>query len=107
MHEFHQLQLELGAVITRDDGEDPYYLFKLLYYQISSFKLFKLYYLGYLYLFTGSDPVRRTIAINREDGVDPYVTGSDQVSAVMYGGFQGGPQLGLPDAERRQSLGQL
>ena len=25
----------------------------------------------------------------------------------MYGGFQGGPQLGLPDAERRQSLGQL
>ena len=24
----------------------------------------------------------------------------------MYGGFQGGPQLGPPDAERRQSLGQ-
>ena len=23
------------------------------------------------------------------------------VSAVMYGGFQGGPQLGSPDAERR------
>ena len=28
-------------------------------------------------------------------------------SAVMYGGFQGGPQLGPHDAERRQSLGQL
>ena len=28
-------------------------------------------------------------------------------SAVMYGGFQGGPQLGPPDAERRQSLEQL
>ena len=28
-------------------------------------------------------------------------------SAVMYGGFQGGPQLGPPDAERLQSLGQL
>ena len=28
-------------------------------------------------------------------------------SAVMYGGFQGGPQLGPPDAERHQSLGQL
>ena len=27
--------------------------------------------------------------------------------AVMYGGFQGGPQLGPHDAERRQSLGQL
>jgi len=24
----------------------------------------------------------------------------------MYGGFQWGPQLGPPDAERRQSLGQ-
>ena len=24
----------------------------------------------------------------------------------MYGGFQGGPQLGPPDAERRQSLGE-
>ena len=24
----------------------------------------------------------------------------------MYGGFQEGPQLGPPDAERRQSLGQ-
>ena len=30
----------------------------------------------------------------------------DTVSALMYGGFQGGPQLGPPDAERRQSLGQ-
>ena len=29
------------------------------------------------------------------------------VSAVMYGEFQGGPQLGPPEAERRQSLGQL
>ena len=28
-------------------------------------------------------------------------------STVTYGGFQGGPQLGPPDAERRQSLGQL
>ena len=28
-------------------------------------------------------------------------------SAVMCGGFQGGPQLGPPDAERRQSLEQL
>ena len=28
-------------------------------------------------------------------------------SAEMYGGFQGGPQLVPPDAERRQSLGQL
>ena len=27
-------------------------------------------------------------------------------SAVMYGVFQGGPQLGSHDAERRQSLGQ-
>ena len=26
---------------------------------------------------------------------------------LMYGGFQGGPQLGPQDAERRQSLGQL
>ena len=25
---------------------------------------------------------------------------------LVYGGFQGGPQLGPPDAERRQSLGQ-
>ena len=28
-------------------------------------------------------------------------------TAVMYGEFQGGPQLAPPDAERRQSLGQL
>ena len=28
-------------------------------------------------------------------------------SAVMFEGFQGGPQLCLHDAERRQSLGQL
>ena len=28
-------------------------------------------------------------------------------SAVMCGGFQGGPQLDPPDVERRQSLGQL
>ena len=28
-------------------------------------------------------------------------------SAVMYGGFQRGPQLVPPDAERRQSFGQL
>ena len=28
-------------------------------------------------------------------------------SAVMYGGFQVSPQLVPPDAERRQSLGQL
>ena len=37
--------------------------------------------------------------------VAPVTT--DYISAVMYGGFQGGPQLGPPDAERRQSLGQL
>ena len=30
---------------------------------------------------------------------------AEQVS-LMYGGFQGGPQLGPPDAERRESLGQ-
>ena len=28
------------------------------------------------------------------------------ITALMYGGFHGGPQLGPPDAERRQSLGQ-
>ena len=28
-------------------------------------------------------------------------------TAVMYRGFQEGPQMGPPDAERRQSLGQL
>ena len=32
--------------------------------------------------------------------------GEHQTSAVMYGGFQGGPQLDPPDAERRQFLGQ-
>ena len=30
----------------------------------------------------------------------------DQLQSLMYGGFQGDPQLGPPDAERRQSLGQ-
>ena len=56
----------------------------------------------------------RLIAV-REAGVSQSQGGSqmgplmrpEHHSTVTYGGFQGGPQLGPPDAERRQSLGQL
>ena len=45
---------------------------------------------------------------NASSLIDGMKWHEDNVSSVvMYGGFQGGPQLGPHDVERRQSLGQL